>query len=90
MNPGQPCIRGGANIRPLACKRYNGGHISYLDLNIEHRMCVDLHTKRSLDVVCEPLLVALLDRSPLLLECRVVDVLKQSLECEVSAKTAPK
>ena len=53
---------------------------THLDLDVEHRPRVDLEPKRRLDVVRQTLLVALLDRRPLLLEARVVDVLEQALE----------
>ena len=53
---------------------------THLDLYIEHRLSVDLEAKRVLDPCRETLLVALLDRRPLLLEARVVDVLEQALE----------
>ena len=51
-----------------------------LDLHIEHRPRVDLQPKGGLDVVRQPLLVALLDRSPLLLERRVLGELEEALE----------
>lgn len=53
---------------------------AYLNLDIEHRMRVDLETQSVLYVVREPLLVALLHRRPLLLERGVIDVLQESLE----------
>jgi hypothetical protein len=72
-----------------SCKRYKR-HLSstfifssekraYLDLNIEHRLRVDLDAQSVLHIICKALLVAQLDGSPLLLEARVVDVLQQAL-----------
>lgn len=55
-------------------------HSTYLNLDIEHRMRINLETQSVLHVVCEPLLVALLHRRPLLLERGVIDVLQESLE----------
>ncbi len=52
---------------------------AYLDLDVEHRIRVDLEAERRLDVVREALFVALLHHRPLLLERRVVDVLEQAL-----------
>lgn len=50
-----------------------------LNLHIEHGVRVDLHTKRVLNILRKALLVALLDRSPLLPEGRVFGVLEQAL-----------
>ncbi len=55
-------------------------HNTYLNLDIEHRMCINLETQSVLHVVCEPLLVALLHRRPLLLERGVIDVLQEPLK----------
>ena len=53
--------------------------VQTLELDVEHRLGVDLVPQRALDVMRQTLLVALLDGGPLLLEARVVDVLQQSL-----------
>ena len=50
-----------------------------LDLHVEHRLRVHLEAERALDVLREPLLVALLHRRPLLQELRIVEVLEQAL-----------
>ena len=72
---------------------------TYLDLDIEHRLSVHLEAKRALDVMRKTLLVALLDRGPLLLEARVVNVLQDALRktacvmraamCQVVTKVLP-
>ena len=49
-------------------------------MHIKHRLCVDLNTKGGLDVVSQPLLVRLLDSSPLLLELGVIGVFNKTLE----------
>ena len=53
--------------------------MAHLDLDVEHRLRVDLEPERALDPLREPLLVALLHRRPLLLERRLVNVLQQAL-----------
>ena len=78
-----PCTRANAiTARNHQHKPHNRLRIAsaHLDLDIEHRTRVDLEAKRGLDVVGQALFVALLDRSPLLLERRVIDVLEQTLE----------
>jgi hypothetical protein len=53
---------------------------SYLDLNIEHRLRVDLEPQSDLHVMRKSLLISLLDLSPLFHELLVVDVSQQALE----------
>ena len=50
-----------------------------LDLHIKHGVRVDLEAQRGLHVPREALLVALLHHRPLLLECRLVNMLQQAL-----------
>ena len=61
-------------------KRAKHRAIAHLDLDVEHRLRVDLEPERALDPLREPLLVALLHRRPALLELRAVDVLEQTLD----------
>lgn len=51
-----------------------------LDVNIEHSLRVDLVTQGAFNIRCQPLLVALLDGSPLPLELRIVSELQQTFE----------
>ena len=53
--------------------------VQTLDLDVEHRLGVDLVPQRVLDVMRQTLLVALLHRRPALLEERVVLVLEKAL-----------
>ena len=53
-----------------------------LDLDVEHRLGVDLVAERRLDVVREALLVALLDRGPLLAEGGVLREREELLQHE--------
>ena len=61
-------------------------HSPYLNLHIEHSVRVDRDAEVGLDVLRKTLLVRLLDRDPLLLEQRVVDVLQEALELEQVAQ----
>ena len=74
--------RQSAPSRPYPATRENGTDlvlVQPLDLHIKHRLRVHLEAERALDVLREPLLVALLHRRPALLEERVVHVLEQAL-----------
>ena len=51
-----------------------------LNLHIKHRLGINLNSKRSLNMVRKPLLIALLNGSPLLLESRIVDKLEKALK----------
>lgn len=51
-----------------------------LDLHIEHSVRVHLHTECVLNILCKTLLIALLDRGPLLAEGCILGILKQALK----------
>ena len=52
----------------------------YLDLNIKHRLCVDLEPESDFHVMRQSLLISLFDLSPLIREHLVVDVSQQAFE----------
>jgi len=52
----------------------------YLDLNIKHRLCVDLEPESDFHVMRQSLLISLFDLSPLIHEHLVVDVSQQAFE----------
>ena len=51
-----------------------------LNLNIKHRLRINLDPKRSLNMMRKPLLITLLHSSPLLLERRIINEFEKTFE----------
>lgn len=53
---------------------------AYLDLDIEHGVCRNLHSQVLLDPMRKSLLVSVFDNAPFLLELGIIGVLKETLK----------